>query len=222
MGGIIVDLLIASIIISVSYMGYKRGLTSVLYKIIAFILSIIIVLVLYKPVSNTIIENTNFDENIASTIKEVLPESMLSEKNQEDEKNSNVSKGTITLINNYISEAVEKAENNTVDYVATQLSYFLVRIITMIILYVVSRVLLIVLKFATDIIASLPIISTFNKSGGLIYGVLKSFIIIYAILAILSAFSPIISSWGIISAIESSWIGKAMYNNNIILNLIIK
>lgn len=222
MGGIIVDLLIASIIISVSYIGYKRGLTSVLYKIIAFILSIIIVLVLYKPVSNTIIENTNFDENIASTIKEVLPESMLSEKNQEDEKNSNISKGTITLINNYISEAVEKAENNTVDYVATQLSYFLVKIVTMIILYVVSRMLLIVLKFATDIIASLPIISTFNKSGGLIYGVLKSFIIIYAILAILSAFSPIISSWGIIAAIESSCIGKAMYNNNIILNLIIK
>ena len=102
------------------------------------------------------------------------------------------------------------------------MSYFLIRVITIVILYIVSRILLIVLKFATNIIASLPIISTVNKSGGLIYGVLKSFIIIYAILAVLSAFSPIISSWGIISAIESSWIGKAMYNNNIILNLIIK
>lgn len=222
MGGIIVDLLIASIIISVSYMGYKKGLTSVLYKIIAFILSIIIVFILYKPVSNTIIKNTNFDENIASTIKEVLPENMLSEENKIDDENTNVSKGTISLINNYISEAIEKAEDNTVDYVAIQLSYFLIRIITIIILYVVSRMILIVLKFATDIIASLPIISIFNKSGGLIYGVLKSFIIVYAILAIFSAFSPIISSWGIISAIDSSWIGKAMYNNNIILNLIIR
>lgn len=222
MGGIIVDLLIASIIISVSYMGYKRGLTSVLYKIIAFILSIIIVLILYKPVSNTIIEKTNWDENIASTIKEVLPEGMLSEGNQVNEQNTNISKGTIQIINNYVSEAIEKAESSTIDYVAVQLSYFLIRIITVIILYVVSRMLLIVLKFATDIIASLPIISTFNKSGGLIYGVLKSFIIVYAILAILSAFSPIISSWGIISAIDNSWLGSAMYNNNIILNLIIK
>ena len=47
MGGILVDILIASIIVSVSYIGYKKGLTSVLYKIIAFILSIIIVNVLF-------------------------------------------------------------------------------------------------------------------------------------------------------------------------------
>ncbi len=222
MGGIIVDLFIVLIIISVSYMGYRKGLTSVLYKIIAFILSIIIVFILYKPVSNAIIKNTNFDENIAVTIKEVLPENVLSEGNQIDEENANVSKGIASLINNYVSEAIEKAENNTVDYVVVQLSNFLVRIITITILYIVSRMLLIVLKLATDIIGSLPIISTFNRSGGLIYGVLKSFIIVYGVLAVLSAFSPIISSWGIISAIESSWIGKAMYNNNIILNLIIK
>ena len=222
MGGILVDILIASIIVSVSYIGYKKGLTSVLYKIIAFILSIIIVFILYKPVSNTIIENTSLDENIASTIKEVLPEELFLEGNKAEDDNSQISEGIIYLINGFIAEAVAKAEHDTVNYVSVQLSYFLIRVITIVILYIVSRILLIVLKFATNIIASLPIISTVNKSGGLIYGVLKSFIIIYAILAVLSAFSPIISSWGIISAIESSWIGKAMYNNNIILNLIIK
>ena len=92
----------------------------------------------------------------------------------------------------------------------------------MVILFIVSRIILVIIKFATNIISNLPVISTFDKSGGLIYGVIKSFLIVFAILAIFSAFSPIISSWGIIDAIERSYIGKAMYNNNFILNLIMR
>ncbi len=219
--GILVDIIIISIIISISYIGYKKGLTSVLYKIIAFILSITIMFILYIPVSNTIINNTQLDEKIAIIIKDVLPQDMISSEKQIEE-DVGASKGSIKIINNYISEAIEKSEQDTVNYVSIQLSYFLVRIITMIILYIISRIILMVLKFATDIISNLPIISTFNKSGGLIYGVIKSFIIIYAILAIFSAFSPIISSWGIINAIETSYLGRLMYNHNIILSLILK
>ena len=62
----------------------------------------------------------------------------------------------------------------------------------------------------------------FNKSGGLIYGVIKGFLTIYVILAVFSMISPLISEWGIISAIQDSTLGNKMYNNNIILNLIIK
>ena len=62
----------------------------------------------------------------------------------------------------------------------------------------------------------------FNKSGGLIYGIIKGFLVIYAIFAILSVISPLISSWGVINAIEDSSLGSKMYNNNFILNILIK
>ena len=75
------------------------------------------------------------------------------------------------------------------------------------------------IRFAAELIANLPIISLFNKSGGLIYGILKGFITAYLILAIFSLISPFISELGIISAIEDSRIGATMYNNNIILNI---
>ena len=60
------------------------------------------------------------------------------------------------------------------------------------------------------------------KTGGLIYGVIKGFLLVYLILAILSVISPLVSSWGIMNAVEDSYLGSTMYNNNIILNLIIK
>lgn len=224
--GTIIDIFIIAIIISGTYIGYKRGLTSVLYKIIAFIVSLIIVFILYMPVSNTIITNTNIDESIAKAVKNAIPSNILvqggNETIKQEDTEKNVSNKIINMMSTYASEAIEKAENDVAEYVSLQISYFIVRLGTMIGLYIISRALLVILKFATNIISGLPIISTFDKSGGLIYGILKSLIIIYAIFAILSAFSPIISSWGIISAIEKSHLGSIMYNNNFLLNLIVK
>jgi hypothetical protein len=59
----------------------------------------------------------------------------------------------------------------------------------------------------------------FNKSGGLIYGILKGFFMIYLILAVFSLISPIIYEYGIIQSILDSSLGSNMYNNNLILNV---
>ena len=63
-GGILVDLVIISILISNSYWGYRRGLVAVLFKILAFIVALLVVFLLYKPVSNSIINNTQLDETL--------------------------------------------------------------------------------------------------------------------------------------------------------------
>ena len=60
-GGILVDLVIISILISNSYWGYRKGLVSVIFKVLVFVVSLLIVFLLYKPVSNSIIDNTQFD-----------------------------------------------------------------------------------------------------------------------------------------------------------------
>ncbi len=222
--GTIIDIIIVALAVCTTYMGYRKGLSSVLYKIISFVISLIIVFILYQPVSNTIISNTQIDENIAKTIQNAVPETLLTQgaENVENTEDPNVSNKVVKMMSTYASEAIVKAENDVASYVSLQIAYFIVRLGTMVVLYIVSRLILVIIKFATNIIANLPIISTFDKSGGLIYGLLKSIVIIYVIFAILSAFSPLISSWGIISAIENSKIGSIMYNNNFLLNLIVK
>lgn len=222
--GTIIDIIIVALAVCTTYMGYRKGLSSVLYKIISFVISLIIVFILYQPVSNTIISNTQIDENIAKTIQNAVPETLLTQgaENVENTEDPNVSNKVVKMMSTYASEAIVKAENDVASYVSLQIAYFIVRLGTMVVLYIVSRLILVIIKFATNIIANLPIISTFDKSGGLIYGLLKSIVIIYVIFAILSAVSPLISSWGIISAIEKSKIGSIMYNNNFLLNLIVK
>ena len=68
-GGILVDLVIISIIISNTFWGYRKGLVSVVFKIITFFVSLFVVFVLYKPVSQSIINSTELDEKLAIALE---------------------------------------------------------------------------------------------------------------------------------------------------------
>lgn len=222
-GGILVDLIIISAIISSTYLGYRKGLIGVIFKLFVFAISIILVFVLYKPVSNTIINSTQIDEKIATSIYNSLSNTSLANNEKLSTSNTNLSEGVVNLINSLLTDSISKAhESETLTYISTELSYAFVRFASMILIFIVAKFGLLLVKFAAEILASLPIISTFNRSGGLIYGILKGLLIVYVILAIFSLISPIITSWGLISAIDNSLIGSKMYNHNIIISLISK
>ena len=221
-GGILVDLVIISIIISSTYWGYRRGLVAVIFKILVFIISLLIVFLLYKPVSNWIMENTQIDEKLAMAIESNLAGTTLADGNLLEPSESNFSAAVVDMINDFVREALQKNVSNAVGYASVELSHFMIRVGTMFVLLVVSRFLLLFIRFVSELIANLPFIKMFNKSGGLIYGLIKGFFTIYLILAVFSVISPLISSWGIINAIQDSTLGSKMYNNNIIVNIITK
>lgn len=221
-GGVIVDLVIISILISNAYWGYRRGLVAVVVKLLTFLVSLIIVFFLYKPVANTIINNTELDEKLATAIKSSLSGTILTDSGEMIQQSNTISDGVYELISSFVSDALQKSEVDPVGYVSVNLAQFMIRVGTMFILYVMARFFLLFVRFAAELIANLPFIKMFNKSGGLIFGIVKGFFTIYLILAIFSLASPLISSWGIIGAIDDSTLGKNMYNNNIIIDILIK
>ena len=221
-GGILVDLVIISMIISNAFWGYRKGLVSVVFKIITFIISLLIVFVLYKPVSQSIINSTELDEKLAVALEENLTGLTISEGSNEVftvTGTNTVSEGMVELIDAFVREALENSAANPVKYVANKLSVFMIQTGTFLLLFILSRGALLFVRFAAELIANLPIIKMFNKSGGLIYGVLKGFFMVYLILAVFSLISPIIYEYGIIQSILDSSLGSNMYNNNLILNV---
>ena len=49
------------VIALITFIGYKRGLIKVAFKLISFLLAIVLAVVLYKPISNFIINNTLYE-----------------------------------------------------------------------------------------------------------------------------------------------------------------
>lgn len=224
LGGVLVDLVIISIIISNAFWGYRRGLVGVIFKILTFAISLIIMFVLYKPASKAIIEKTSIDEWLTEKIAQSIEGTALQDGNllEYDEENSTISKGMVDILNSFVTEALNKSADNVVYYVAENLAYGMIRIGTMLLLFIISRFFLLFIRFAAELIGNLPIIKMFNKSGGLVYGVVKGFLTIYVVLAIFSIASPIIKDWGVIDAVQDSTFGSKMYNDNVIINIVLK
>ena len=209
--GLILDIVIIAILALSIIMGYKKGLINVIFNIFAFFLAIIITLVLYKPVSDIIIKNTDIQEKIETAIIE----NTKGEENKKEEKTEN---GIQKYIENTMQNAEEDAKSKAIEVVAKNVSTKCIEIITALILFVITRIILIVLKFLTETLANLPIVKQCNEIGGLLYGVIKGLLIIYVILTIMFFIISLKPEGMTANLIETSYITKFLYNNNIIVN----
>lgn len=205
----IVDIIIVLIIGLCTYIGYRKGLIGVAFKITSFLIALIITGILFYPMSQFVIQNTQIDETIQKSIQDNFI-SKTEQEGQEDTQNPS----------KIITDYIEEEANEGINVVALSLSQTIVRIGVAIVLFVVVRIILIFFKKFAEIIGELPIVKQFNKSGGIIYGALKGLFIVYFILAILSLIAPMISGTAFFEQIKQSYIGSFMYNYNILLMLI--
>ena len=210
--GIFVDVILCSIIILNVFIGYKKGLIKVAFNIFAFFIAIIATFILFKPISNLVINKTQIDDKIKETI-------ITKASRNQEQKESKENKGFVQeYIENEIKTKAEEVKNSTVENLAEAISIKSVEILTWIMLFVAIRIVLILLKFLSETISEIPIIKQFNEVGGIIYGIVKSAVIIILILTIIFIISSIHGNGKINDAIEESYVTKFIYNNNIIVN----
>lgn len=214
---IIIDLVIVAVIALCIIVGYIKGLTGSLIKILSFVLSLVIAFILFVPISNFVINNTQIDENIENSIREII----ISNNTQTEiaEEKSEMPTAITNYINQKVEEVADEAKATVAEVVAKDVSQTIVKAGIWIALFIIARIALIFLKLITGIIARLPVIKQFDKLGGIIYGLIEGLIIIYIALAVISFITPMIN--GTLAAdINKSYIGSIMYNNNLLLNVI--
>ena len=209
---IVVDLIVIAIIALCIILGYVRGLTGSLIKILSFVLSIVIAFVLFIPISNLVIENTEIDESLEQSIREMVISNEQSEE-------SNMPEAITDYIGQRVEQAADDAKTAVVDSTARDVAETIVKAGTWVVLFIIARILLIFLKFITSLIAKLPVIKQCDKLGGIIYGLVESLIIVYLLLALVSFIAPMFDN-SIIVAIKDSFVGSIFYNNNLLLKII--
>lgn len=217
---IIIDAIILGILVLCIALGYRKGLTGSLLKIVSFVLALVIAFVLFKPVSNFIIDKTDWDENLEQGIRDTILSGDKQEEKVSEEENQNMPSVMLDYINKTVENAGNEAKEAVADATARQVAVMIINAGVWFALFLVARIILIFVKGLTKIITSLPIIKQFDKLGGIIYGLVEAFVVIYAILAVLSFISPVVSGTGILDAVQKSFIGSVMYNNNLLLKLI--
>ena len=77
-----------------------------------------------------------------------------------------------------------------------------------------------VLKLVSRIFTKIPVIEQINALGGMIVGTVEGIIIVYVIFGVVSLISPMLTNTAIVDNINSSFFGKMMYNNNVVVKYI--
>ena len=201
--GILFDLGILLIIFISTIIGYKVGFIKVAFRLLSFILALVIALVLYKPISNLIIDHTSIPHKI---------ETQISSRLSSEDKSS-----TDNIVSNYYNNV----KNYSTNVMAHNISITIVNISSVLLVFIITRFLLFFLKFSTDLIAKLPLIKQFNHIGGFFYGIIAGFFIVYFIFTVITLLAPLIDLSKFLNLINSSIIGNIMYNNNIIFMFLV-
>lgn len=213
---IIIDLIVIGLIALSTFLGYKKGLIGVAFKILSFLIAIVITLILYRPIAGFIINNTPVAKNIESTIIEKLSSSKI-EEGQIQKESTDLPNVVVNYINSEITKTVNNTKDEIVVNVAKDLSENIINIGVMIALFIVIRIALIFAKVLLEAVAELPIVKQFNEAGGTIYGILRGVLLVYLILAIISLILPMTDKTSVLGIINNTILTKLLYNNNLIL-----
>lgn len=192
--GIIIDIILIAIVLISAFLGYKKGLVKLGAKLFAGIIAIIVTIVIYKPVSGIIINNTTIDEKIENAIIQNATNFI----NENDK------------MQNGITENVEK---NILPEQARNLSKNVVYVITALVLFVVVKIILSIVISLMDFVANLPILKQFNEMGGIIYGMVRGGLIVCICILLMGVYVKMNPESTLNINIQNSYITKIIYEN---------
>lgn len=210
--GIIFDVIIALIIISSIYLGYKRGIVNVGYKLIALLLSLFVSMVLFTPITYFVINNTDLDERI----EEIIKENAMDNAKKSDENNNDINR----IIQQYAKNLAQGTQNSVIEVSAKPIAINIIRIGVIIVLFILTRMILVILRVCTNVITKIPILKQCNELVGLVYGILRGLVIVYGVLSILYFVITMSGAVTINDAIQTSYVTKFLFENNLILKLV--
>lgn len=199
----ILDIILIAIFICIILYGYKKGAVGIIAKLITVILSFVLAY-LFAGTIGEYISKTDFGINLQTSITNTITNKFNSPSDSE----------VILKIQETIGNSTENEITlKIVRYIFTSIGFAAVFVISRIVLWIAQKVL--------ESIFELPVLKTFNKLVGIIAAILLFVIELSIILAIIRAISAFTFMNTAVKVIDSSVITKAVYDHNIITNLIL-
>jgi len=204
----ILDGIIIIFLIFSAYLGYKKGLTTILISLLGFIIAIILAFMFKSSLANIVIETTDVDVTMQKFIGEGIDKAIQSKTDTTGSENTSF----------YTSIVANMGVNETVDNLSSNVVKFILETAAFILIFLAVTTCAYILQMMLNVVFDLPILSSINSIGGLGIGILMALFKIWIVLAIVSMIIPMYGQLKTI--IDSSTITKILYDTNIIVKLL--
>lgn len=215
---IILDAAVLVLIIIAILEGRRKGFIKMLWKVSAWLITLVLVLVLIEPVTDLIMTT--------EAVKGLIDRFTIAfESNLSQSEFSRVTPEKIAELTNvplmFISENITAGINNGITSIAVSLAQsvagIIVKLATGLGLFIVLRILMAVVYRVLNLATKLPVIKGINSFLGMLMGLINIMFIIYIVLGITALAIDTESGWN--SMVNATYIVKYFYNNNILLSL---
>lgn len=204
----ILDGIVVLFLVFSAFLGYKKGLTTILITFIGFVVAIVLAFMFKGSLADFVVDKTNVDVYMRQMITDGVSNAMEKSNNVETEKSNTF----------YLDLVKNMGVNETVDNMSNSVTRFILETASFIAIYFAVTLCAYILKMMLNIVFDLPILSTINTFGGLGAGAIMGLFKIWILLAIASILVPMFG--GLKSFIDSTILTKMLYETNILVKLL--
>jgi uncharacterized membrane protein required for colicin V production len=229
----ILDFIVLLIILYSSVKGMMRGFVLSVFDITSFFIAAFFAAKFYPFLSNILVQ-TKLYEWIQKGISEsILKTDILAIQTVNPNLNESTAKTVMDSLSlpSIIQLNLARYRNadftgfidthNMVEYLSIGISKLIINILSIIILFCITKLILHIIATIIDQFARLPILDQVNRVAGCAFGFISGAFIVYVICALFTLLAPIQAFNPFLDYINNSMIAKVFYNHNMLLRLIL-
>ena len=199
----ILDIILIVLFVLMMIYGYVKGCIGIVARLVSLVVAFILAYLLAETVGNYI-SITTLGESIRVSIESNILEKLITSENS----------SIVFFVQEKLGLENEQAVvEKIIQYVFIGIGFVSVFVVTRLVLWIAQKIL--------ENIFELPVLKMFNKLGGVIASAVLFVIEVSIILAIIKSVSALAFMNTVINFIQSSVIIKALYDHNIVTNLIL-
>lgn len=202
---LIADIVVSVIIIAAYVIGSRRGLVKTVWNAVSWIAAVAAVFLLIQPAVE-VVQKTPIADNLNAKIY-----TMMQEKPEESIQRESAMPKFMTKNTDIIDSISEKT--------AEDITALVLKIAVGLSLFIIMKIVLLILFAVINAISRLPFVNSTNKLLGGLLGVINIMFVIYALCA---AITLMTDNEEILGIINSSYVIKYFYDNNILMQLMLR
>lgn len=202
---LIADIVVSVIIIAAYVIGSRRGLVKTVWNAVSWIAAVAAVFLLIQPAVE-VVQKTPIADNLNAKIY-----TMMQEKPEESIQRESAMPKFMTENTDIIDSISEKT--------AEDITALALKIAVGLSLFIIMKLVMLILFAVINAISRLPFVNSTNKLLGGLLGVINIMFVIYALCA---AITLMTDNEEILGIINSSYVIKYFYDNNILMQLMLR
>ncbi len=229
--GIIWDIILIAVIAFFVIAAAKKGFISSSRTIVSLLLTAIL-FVSFQPIVLDFMQKSPLGDNIKTMVSQNITKTYEKESLPEDTDTSDTEQALAICdalsLPKFLSDSIEETitemseiKNNVLEVITDTITLLMLRLISLFVLFAVVKIFVFLALKILESLFELPGLKALNRTLGAVLGIFNALLAVYIICGLISLLTPTNNLSVVQDAVNSTYIVKYFYDNNLLLSLFV-